>query len=126
MLRRPSFLGRTAIAGVGYSSLSRRSGRSVLALAVEATREAIADAGLQLADIDGIVSYSWLGDSATTHAVATCLGLPSAHYLLDTSLGGQAPCFLVANAAARCRAVLLGLGHGVKRQHPQGAGVRST
>jgi acetyl-CoA acetyltransferase len=100
MLRRPSFLGRTAIAGVGYSSLSRRSDRSVLALAVEATREAIADAGLQLADIDGIASYSWLGDSVTTHAVATCLGLPSAHYLLDTSLGGQAPCFLIANAAA--------------------------
>jgi hypothetical protein len=38
MLRCPAFLGRTAIAGVGYSSLSRRSDRSVLALAVEATR----------------------------------------------------------------------------------------
>jgi Biotin-requiring enzyme len=99
MLRRPSFLGRTAIAGVGYCSLSRRSDRSVLALAVDATREATADAGLQLADIDGIVSYSWLGDSVTTHAVATWLGLPSAHCLLDTSLGGQAPCFLIANAA---------------------------
>jgi acetyl-CoA acetyltransferase len=99
MARRPPFLGSTAIAGVGFSSISRRSGRSVLSLALEAARAAIVDAGLETADVDGIVSFSWQNDSVSTQALATALGLPHAHYLLDTSLGGQAPCFLVANAA---------------------------
>jgi acetyl-CoA acetyltransferase len=96
---RPQFLGSTAIAGVGFSSFTRGSGRSVLALAVEAAQAAIADAGLELADVDGIVSFNWLGDSAPSQAVATSIGLDSSTYLLDAALGGEAPCFLVANAA---------------------------
>ena len=99
MAPRPPFLGSTAIAGVGFSSISRCSGRSVLSLALDAARAAVVDAGLDVGDVDGIVSFSWQNDSVSTQALATALGLPHAHYLLDTSLGGQAPCFLVANAA---------------------------
>ena len=57
---RPTFLGKTAIAGVGYTPITRSSGVSVLALAVSACRNAIADAGLSASDVDGIVTFSLL------------------------------------------------------------------
>ena len=97
--RRESFLGRTAIAGVGYTEFSRDSGRSVLSLAAEACRRAIEDAGLHRSDIDGVVSFSVLNDSVPSQAVATVMGLPELTYALDMNLGGQAPCFMVMQAA---------------------------
>jgi acetyl-CoA acetyltransferase len=94
-----SFHGTTAICGVGYTEFSRDCGRSVLSQADEACRNAIEDAGLALADIDGVATFSLFSDSVPAQAVATTLGLPAQHYLLDMSLGGQAPCFMVMNAA---------------------------
>ncbi len=51
-----------AIAGVGFTDYSRESGRTVLDLALEAGRNAAADAGIELDEIDGLVSYA-LNDS---------------------------------------------------------------
>lgn len=104
--RRPAFCGSTAIVGVGYTALSKRSGRSVLALATEACRNAVTDAGLRLDDIDGIASFRFMEDSVPTSAVATTLGLDPANYLLDSALGGQAPCYLVMHAAMAVHAGL--------------------
>jgi acetyl-CoA acetyltransferase len=104
--RRPPFLGTTAIAGVGYTELTKASGRSVLDLATEACARAIEDAGLAPGDVDGVASFRFLEDSVPTQAVATALGLPGANWLLDLNLGGQAPCYLVTQAAM---AVHLGL-----------------
>jgi acetyl-CoA acetyltransferase len=97
--RRPGFLGRTAIAGVGYTRLSRSSGRSVLALAAEACRGALDDAGLERERVGGVASFSVLDDSVPSQSVATVLGLGRLGYTLDMNLGGQAPCFLVMHAA---------------------------
>ncbi len=96
---RPNFLGRTAIAGVGYTPLSRSSGRSVLALATEACRNALEDAGLEPERVGGIASFSVLNDSVPGQAVATALALGPLAYVLDLNLGGQAPSFLVMHAA---------------------------
>ncbi|MCW2768270.1 MAG: lipid-transfer protein [Nocardioides sp.] len=98
--RRLSFLGRTALAGVGMTALTKASGRSVLSLAVEACRGAADDAGLDLSDVDGVLSFSFNNDSVSSQAVATSLGLPAPRYLSDVNLGGQAPAFLVMQAAA--------------------------
>ncbi|WP_269304984.1 thiolase C-terminal domain-containing protein [Aeromicrobium sp. HA] len=68
--------------------------------AVEACRGAAADAGIELSDVDGIISFSFNNDSVSSQAVATALGLPAPRYLSDVSLGGQAPSFLVMQAAA--------------------------
>ena len=46
--------GKVAIAGVGYSQIARDTGRSEGSLAVEACKNALADAGLTIADVDGI------------------------------------------------------------------------
>ena len=46
--------GKVAIAGVGFSQIARDTGRSEGSLAVEACQNALADAGLTIADVDGI------------------------------------------------------------------------
>lgn len=46
-----------AIAGIGQSDVGRRLGRAGLELAIDAATEAIADAGLAIADIDGVASF---------------------------------------------------------------------
>ncbi|MGH3319380.1 MAG: thiolase C-terminal domain-containing protein [Streptosporangiaceae bacterium] len=96
---RPAFCGTTAIAGVGATTFTRASGRSVLGLAAEACAAALHDAGLPADQVDGILSYGLGGDSVSTQAVATALGVPELQYALDLDLGGQAPCLLVAQAA---------------------------
>jgi acetyl-CoA acetyltransferase len=105
---RPPFLGTTAIAGVGYTELTKASGRSVLDLATDACRAAIDDAGLTRSDVDGVASFRFLEDSVPSQAVATALALPRSNWLLDLNLGGQAPCYLVTQAAM---AVHLGMAH---------------
>jgi acetyl-CoA acetyltransferase len=89
-----------AITGVGYTELTKRSGRSVLSLATEACANAIADAGLRQDDVDGVASFMVMHDSVPTQAVATTLALPALRFSLDIDLGGQAPCHLVTQAAA--------------------------
>jgi acetyl-CoA acetyltransferase len=48
---------RAVISGVGHSDVGRRLGRSGLDLTVQATRLAVADAGLTVGDIDGISTW---------------------------------------------------------------------
>src|SRR6478672_7613988 len=48
---------KTAIVGIGWTAFSRNSGVTTLTLAAEASLKAIADAGLQVQDIDGVVSF---------------------------------------------------------------------
>jgi acetyl-CoA acetyltransferase len=46
-----------AVTGVGYSAVGRQLRRSVLSLACESAIAAVADAGLEMADIDGYCAY---------------------------------------------------------------------
>jgi acetyl-CoA acetyltransferase len=46
--------GKAAVAGVGYAGLGQPAGRSSLELLAEAAGTALADAGLTLADVDGL------------------------------------------------------------------------
>ncbi|OCB19758.1 dioxygenase [Mycobacterium malmoense] len=48
---------RTIISGIGQSAIGRRLGRDPLELTAEACLAAVADAGLSLADIDGLTTY---------------------------------------------------------------------
>src|SRR6476646_4100290 len=45
------------ISGIGQSEVGRRVEKGVMALTLDAALEAIADAGLQPADIDGVISW---------------------------------------------------------------------
>ncbi len=74
----PSIRGKTAVVGVGQSAkVGRVPGKSPLALSVEASLAAIADAGLERREIDGVLSAHSF--AAPFHrfsvAVSECLGI---------------------------------------------------
>ena len=51
-----AFANKVAVAGIGYSALSRHSERPLAALAIDAVDAALADAGLTRRDLDGIAT----------------------------------------------------------------------
>ncbi|WP_137872074.1 OB-fold domain-containing protein [Rhodococcus sp. Q] len=55
------FEDRVALTGIGTSDIGRRLMRTPMALTVEACERAVADAGLTMADIDGVASYPGAG-----------------------------------------------------------------
>jgi acetyl-CoA acetyltransferase/uncharacterized OB-fold protein len=57
MIRQEKFEDKVAITGIGASEMGRRLMRAPLSLTVEACERAIADAGLTMADIDGLSTY---------------------------------------------------------------------
>ena len=100
MTKTASYPGRVAsLVGVGFTPFSRDSGRSVLSLATEAVANAIGDAGLRPADVDGMGSFMLSDDSVPCVAVSSALGMGELRSVLDLQLGGQAPCHLVWQAA---------------------------
>jgi len=105
MPARQSFADKAAIVGVGYTDFSRQSGRTVLALALEAIGKALADAGLERAAVDGILSYS-LGDSVPAAAVARSLGLENYRWHNDYFGGGSQAASILGDAAMAVEAGL--------------------
>jgi acetyl-CoA acetyltransferase len=89
--------GRAAIVGIGATEFSKDSGRSELRLAAEAVRAALADAGLQPSDVDGLVTFTM--DNNTEIAVARELGVPSLKFFSRIQYGGGAACATVQQAA---------------------------
>jgi acetyl-CoA acetyltransferase len=75
------------IVGVGETEYSRGSGRTTRAMAVDALRGAILDAGLRSADVDGMMSYQ-SGDSTLSNWVASDLGL-RLNFYMDVVGGGS-------------------------------------
>jgi acetyl-CoA acetyltransferase len=104
---------RTAIAGIGWTTFSRGSGTSTKNLAARAALNAMADAGLAAADVDGIVSFYWeRPDSPGPVELAETLGIQNCSFADFCSLGGTWSCGAVAAAAMAvhaglCRNVLV-------------------
>lgn len=94
-----------AIAGIGYTDFTKTSGRTVRSLASEACLKAIADAGLTVNDIDGIVSFHF-NDSAPAIGVASEMGIPAAGYAVDFLSGGNAANLITLTATAAIEAGL--------------------
>src|SRR4029453_10953591 len=65
---------RGAITGIGETAYSRNSGKSVVALQMQASLEAIADAGLSPTDIDGVIVYGPSG--VVAEDFVTNFGIP--------------------------------------------------
>lgn len=84
------------IVGVGETEYSHGSGRSTRAMAVEAIRNAMDDAGLGFDDIDGLMSYH-LGDSTPSSVVMWDLGVRP-NFFMDCSGGGTSTEALVGLA----------------------------
>src|SRR5207237_5301733 len=92
---------RAIISGIGISRIGRKTGIPGLELTVEAAREAIADAGLEPADIDGVTT---MGDTPPGDAAAA-LGIDSTYHGGGfTSAGLLSPVTSAAIAVAEGRA----------------------
>jgi acetyl-CoA acetyltransferase len=65
---------QVAVAGIGYSGVCRGEHPPSEQLTLDATRSAIADAGLTPAEVDGIFEYQYAGDSPVTSWVQRTLG----------------------------------------------------
>jgi acetyl-CoA acetyltransferase len=74
MMARNPVKDRVAIAGVGSTGFTRTNERSALALGLDAATQAIRDAGLRAADIDGVVAVAEPG-APSPPLLASSLGL---------------------------------------------------
>ena len=92
-----SLSGQAAIVGIGATEFSKESGRSELQLSVEATRHALADAGLRPGDVDGLVTFTM--DNSSEIALARELGLGDLRFFSRINYGGGAACATVQQAA---------------------------
>ena len=108
MTQKQSFKNRAAIVGVGQSEFSRpkTGGKSSLVLQLEATKAALADAGLEAGDIDGILPFPNL---CTAEELAANLGIENLRFAVTLQMGGAAPvaslavaALAVASGAAEC------------------------
>ncbi len=102
--------GKYAIVGVGETPYRRGSDQSTRALATTAISNALADAGLEPADIDGMLSYQ-LGDSTSGSVVSADLGA-RLNFFVDINGGGSSTEALVGIAigvmeAGMCEAVAI-------------------
>jgi acetyl-CoA acetyltransferase len=93
-----NYLNRTAIVGIGQTEFSKKSGRSELQLAAEAGKAAMDDAGLNPADIDGMVTFQL--DSNDELDLMRCLGIPELRWTARGPFGGGAASATVQLAAA--------------------------
>jgi acetyl-CoA acetyltransferase len=108
----PLFDGKAVLSGVGQSELGRVVSRSGLALTVQACLEAIAHAGLQVDDIDGLCTYPGSYERQPGYAgagagdVIDALGLNVSWYLGAGEITGQlgpmiSACMAVASGVSR-------------------------
>ncbi|MEU4229669.1 lipid-transfer protein [Nonomuraea sp. NPDC026600] len=88
---------QAAIAGIGATEFSKRSGRSELRLAAEAVFAALDDAGVAPGDVDGMVTFTQ--DTNQEIAVAREIGAGELTYFSRVEYGGGAACGTVAQAA---------------------------
>jgi acetyl-CoA acetyltransferase len=79
--------GQTAITGIGQTTYTKESGRTVMSLCAEASMKAIEDAGLERGDIDGLISFTM--DTNADHDLQSALGLPMVRFTARAPFGGE-------------------------------------
>ena len=88
---------QTAIAGIGATEFSKKSGKSDLQLAAEAVKAALDDCGLTPRDVDGMTTFSL--DFSDEIQVAQAVGIPQLKLFSRIPHGGGAATSLLHQAA---------------------------
>ncbi len=104
---------KAAITGIGETTYNRMSGKSVIALQLEASLKAIEDAGLSPKDIDGIIPYS--NSPVVAEDFITNFGIEDLRFSATTPLGGAScvaavQCASMAISSGVCNHVLIPIG----------------
>ncbi|MFC0452930.1 lipid-transfer protein [Rhodococcus jostii] len=89
--------GAAAIVGIGATEFSKNSGRSELQLACEAVVAALADAGIDPSEVDGLSTYT--AETNGEVLVARNTGIGELKFFSRIGYGGGAACATVQQAA---------------------------
>ena len=103
---------KAAVTGIGETEYVRGSGKTPLAMQLEATLMACRDAGISPKDIDGIIPYA---GNVVAEDFITNLGISDLRFSATTPMGGASAvaaiqCAVAVVAAGICKHVLLPLG----------------
>jgi acetyl-CoA acetyltransferase len=91
------YVNKASIVGIGATEFSKNSGRSELRLAIEATLAALADAGLDPSDVDGMATYTI--DNNSEQEVFRGIGGRDLKFFSRIGQGGGAACAPLLQAA---------------------------
>jgi acetyl-CoA acetyltransferase len=91
---------QVAIVGIGQTQFARKSGRTAWELALSAGLGALADAGIDPAEVDGLVRYALPTEYVSIPMMQRSLGVRELRYYGEAPLGGEATSAVVNHAVA--------------------------
>ena len=97
-----SLKGKTAIAGLGITKQGKVYGFNHVGFAVEAVRLALADAGLERRDLDGLLvnpGLSWADGGMGSFQLQQAMGLRDLRLSVTMNAGGATACAMIQQAA---------------------------
>jgi len=97
---------QVAIVGIGQTAYGKALPGTAWDLALEAILGALADAGLEPADVDGICRFAPPFEPVSEPQLVRALGLPELRFFAESPLGGEALGAVLAHAAAAVTAGL--------------------
>jgi acetyl-CoA acetyltransferase len=95
-----------AIVGIGQTAYAKALPSTAWELALEAILAALADAGLEPADVDGICRFAPPFEQVSEPQLVRALGIPELRFFAESPLGGEALGAVLAHAAAAVTAGL--------------------
>ena len=106
MIRRPVVRNTAAIAGIGQTAYAKALPSAAWELAVEAVLAACADAGVDVADVDGMCRFTAPFETVSEAMLVRALGVRELSFFAQAPHGGEALGAVVAHAAAAVSAGL--------------------
>jgi acetyl-CoA acetyltransferase len=95
-----------AIVGIGQTEYAKALPAAAWELAIEAILAALADAGIDPKDVDGMCRFAPPFETVSEPMLVRALGIPELRFFAESPLGGEALGAVIAHAAAAIKAGL--------------------
>lgn len=96
----PTARGAGVVVGIGETEMSKASPSSALELAVEASLAALADAGIEPRDVDGLLRFGAPFETVSHASLIRSLGVTDLGFYGEIPLGGEAAAGMIHHAVA--------------------------